>query len=741
MTVATAYAQRGYKVFPCHPDKTPATPNGFKDATRDADQIRTWWTDNPDYLIAVATGSGLLVVDLDSYKPGGHPQWDTFAAGHGGLPPTHHTTTGQGGHHHWFTVDEEVKSNNGKIWPNVDIKCEGGYVIVPPSRSIYGAYTVVQDSADAPAPEWLLEAVRAKQKEVATYQATDTDIELNDEDRARGSVYAERVIDLELKRLRECTEKAVGRYGKEPYAGPDWNATTYEVACNLLELAYAPWNPFTEADAHRALLTTAPRDPGFDDVKIGACWDSARKKIDGQGRRLPAPQGGGMFIPFPTSSAPVDPSQFFIKGEGLDVLRLAAAVLELGPLAVENTDGRSFWRYSAGVWVPSKHEIQDRCAVVLGSRFRVNHVTTVIPVIAQQCVALDNIITCDPVPDYINVRNGMLHWSTGHLYGHDPSFRSTVQLPVEWDPAAICPAFDQFAKEVMADDALDYLWELLGYLVYSGNPLQRAILFHGSGINGKGTLLRVIKALLGEVNVSAVTLTDISDTRFEVASLHGKIANLAGDIDAAYMKNTAKFKAITGEDTIRAERKFEHGFMFQCWAVPVFSANEFWKSSDTTTGYKRRWQVLPFPHTFDAAGGQGLTERLTRETPGILVKAVAALRSLMDRGDFETPVSAEAEKERFELAADQVNEWLTEDPCVTHASPKDRHHSTSSAEAYRAYRRWSEDNGHTPLNSSKWCQRLESLGYERFKRSSMHIYGLVVNHQLAFVSQLTSLTN
>jgi P4 family phage/plasmid primase-like protien len=282
----------------------------------------------------------------------------------------------------------------------------------------------------------------------------------------------------------------------------------------------------------------------------------------------------------------------------------------------------------------------------------------------------------------------------------------------------------------MADDALCYLWEIIGYLVYSGNPLQRAFLFHGSGINGKGTLIRVLTALLGSRNVSTVTLLDLAEARFEVASLYGKIANLAGDIDASYMKSTARFKAITGEDRIKAERKYERSFSFQNWAVPVFSANEFWKSSDTTTGYKRRWQLLPFPNSFDIEGGQGLTESLCAELPGILVHAVASLQDLMRRRDFDTPKSARDEKEKFEIAADQVSEWLREDASIVVHDPRNTAASYPAADAYRAYRRWAEDNGNGALPSSKWWQRMESMRYVRRKSGVMRVIGLQIDQRI-----------
>lgn len=57
--------RRGWHVFPCQPrtkDK-PATPHGCADATRDVEQIKHWWSKNPDYNPAVTGG---VIVDCDT---------------------------------------------------------------------------------------------------------------------------------------------------------------------------------------------------------------------------------------------------------------------------------------------------------------------------------------------------------------------------------------------------------------------------------------------------------------------------------------------------------------------------------------------------------------------------------------------------------------------------------------------------------------------------------------------------
>jgi hypothetical protein len=72
---------RGYAVFPCHEDKRPATPHGFKDATTDPDLVPQLWRTHQGRLIGVATGaaSGIDVLDLDPRHDSACSWWHSGA--------------------------------------------------------------------------------------------------------------------------------------------------------------------------------------------------------------------------------------------------------------------------------------------------------------------------------------------------------------------------------------------------------------------------------------------------------------------------------------------------------------------------------------------------------------------------------------------------------------------------------------------------------------------------------------
>ena len=172
LEAALEYAQLGTAVFPCNPlDKKPLTSSGFKDATKDEAQIRAWWQKWPNAMIGAPTGltSGMWVVDLDldpTRKIDGKATLDQLIAQRGPIPETLTTITPRGGQHLIFSWDNntEIRNSAGKIGPGVDVRGNGGYVCLPPSKSASGGeYRWVSNGvAQAiPAPGWLITLAKA----------------------------------------------------------------------------------------------------------------------------------------------------------------------------------------------------------------------------------------------------------------------------------------------------------------------------------------------------------------------------------------------------------------------------------------------------------------------------------------------------------------------------------------------------------------------------------------------------
>jgi hypothetical protein len=164
LDTALKYAERGRPVFPCIESgprrKQPRTPRGFHDATTDPVIIRRWWTLWPNALIGLPTGrvSGLWVLDVDVKRPEANG-FDTLDdLGHSILPESPMVHTQSDGLHVYFDAGErELKCSAGLLGPGLDVRGDGGYVILPSPGSGYrwdpqwnfGTVPL------APAPDWL----------------------------------------------------------------------------------------------------------------------------------------------------------------------------------------------------------------------------------------------------------------------------------------------------------------------------------------------------------------------------------------------------------------------------------------------------------------------------------------------------------------------------------------------------------------------------------------------------------
>ena len=159
------YARHGLRVFPCKPkEKVPATAHGCKDATTDPGQIAAWWDGIHLFNIGIATGGGLVVLDVDVNHYAGKYGDETLAeleAQHGPLPDTWTCLTGGGGVHYYFACDDPALTVGTGFAPGLDYRGAGGYVVAPPSRHESGgdyeweAAHTPHNAPLAPLPDWL----------------------------------------------------------------------------------------------------------------------------------------------------------------------------------------------------------------------------------------------------------------------------------------------------------------------------------------------------------------------------------------------------------------------------------------------------------------------------------------------------------------------------------------------------------------------------------------------------------
>jgi len=364
------------------------------------------------------------------------------------------------------------------------------------------------------------------------------------------------------------------------------------------------------------------------------------------------------------------------------------------------------WRYDpSGVFLPDNRGVGQSVVDLLGDRWQSRHAAETMVWLATDAPPLPA-----PDPRYVNVANGMLDWQTGALLPHAPAHGSITQVPWPWDPSADCPRLrSTFAH--LPEGMMDLIYEIAGYLlVPANNRMKLAVLLHGPASTGKSTLLDCLTSLVGAANTSALTLHDLAGSRFASAELHGKLANICGDLDSGEVTRSDTFKRLVGGDEIAAERKHGQPFKFTNTAKLVFSANALPPTRDSTDAWFTRFLILPFLHRPDEIDFSIKAElpRDRDEMTGFLRHAVEGLRRLVERGRFDPPaVVVEAGRE-YRAEADSVRSFFGDDEMWA----LDASASTARTPAYRRYASWCRITNRRPVRDTEFYRRILADGLD-----------------------------
>ena len=311
-------------------------------------------------------------------------------------------------------------------------------------------------------------------------------------------------------------------------------------------------------------------------------------------------------------------------------------------------------------------------------------------------------------PHLVNVANGMLAWETGELIPHDPEHLSTIQIPVTYDPAAMCPEIDEFLLTTLPADCIDLALEWFGYCLTLTAKHCKSLMVTGPASNGKSTFLGLLGAFVGQDNTTNIPLHELDEHRFKRAMLQDKLVNLFADLDQRALKQSGYFKLIAGGDPIDAERKHQAPFTFKPFCKLVFSANKMPASWDRSPAFYRRWLIIPFPNTF--AGADADPDKLAKittpgELSGLLNKVITRLRTLEARRFFAEPDTVQAAMASYKLDSDSMVAFLGE--CCKDAEPGEY---VSKKALYQAFGAWaSEGNVKHIEPQAEFNRRLQEI--------------------------------
>jgi len=208
---------------------------------------------------------------------------------------------------------------------------------------------------------------------------------------------------------------------------------------------------------------------------------------------------------------------------------------------------------------------------------------------------------------YLLFTNGVLDVATRELLPFRRELYLTQQIPYAYNPAATCEPIVKWLKHTQFDNwqRTQVLRAWLRAILLSTYEIQKFIEIVGPGKSGKSTYANLAVALIGKKNVYSTDFENLEKNRFEAASYMGKKLLLFQDADR-WGGSVSRLKAITGNDWIRAERKYqnENYEPFQFKGLVIVTANEAIQSTDYTSGLARRRLTVPFDRPFTGGSSE-----------------------------------------------------------------------------------------------------------------------------------------
>ncbi|MCL2402776.1 MAG: phage/plasmid primase, P4 family [Coriobacteriia bacterium] len=706
LVTALQYAAQGLAVFPLEPNsKAPLgrlAPNGFKNATKDPELIKSWWQQEPNAGIGIACGAvsgGLFVVDIDVRDNDGKEALKTWLeASSATLPETATVTTGSGGVHYYYRSNEPTKCKNG-IMASVDIKGEGGYIVAPPS---------IHPSGNP--YQWMHGLSLA---EVPITEANNTVLELASLSSIKG-----RKLDVRK------TKNSVGEGSR--------NTT---LASHLGSLRNKGWGlDALEAEAIR--FNHANLSPALSEFEaLGVAQSIYSYPVHHEAVAAQITFVDEPLLAKLTILRPEDESRYRNTEQGWGYL-FADVFKDEARFCPER---KTWFTYDGTRW---KHDRSSLAAGELTKRLAdALHVYLLqIPenVRAQfgegwkkwqrrntRDIILKDAAGVYPVtladfdadPYLLNVLNGTLNLKTGELQPHRASDLITRLAPVTYDPQVTFPRWIGFIDEVMQgkQDTIKCLQQCFGYALAGSTNLEKMFILYGAkSRNGKSTLAEAVLGTLGEYGATAdpemlstnrktgggmkatEDLARLDGTRFVSVSEPPKSMNL----------DSAKLKQWTGSDSIKARYLHENSFEYKPQFKLFLNTNDLPVASDTALFKSRRMVLIPFERHFtEAEQDTTLKQQFSTNVAksAILNWLLEGWQSLQSEG-LTMPSSVAAAVDEYRAESDAIRRFVDERLEV------DAEGEIKTTVLLNSFQEWARANGLEPLNSNSFKGELERAG-------------------------------
>jgi putative DNA primase/helicase len=275
-----------------------------------------------------------------------------------------------------------------------------------------------------------------------------------------------------------------------------------------------------------------------------------------------------------------------------------------------------------------------------------------------------------PPNPHLALKNILLNVDTLQTEEFNADLFLLNKLPVNYKPEIDyhTSLFWKFINEILPEKNVLKIQEVVGAILRKEYLTKKFVIFTGPPNTGKTTLLKVIIALIGQSNISSISLQRMAKgDKFTLGPMFGKMANIRDELPKDIVRGFDQLKELTGRSVVQAERKFGAEFEFVNYAFIIFACNFMPPLAEDDDAVYDRMEIVDFTRVF---GGREkpdreLESKLTtpEELSAVLNWAIEGLSRLKEQHwNFSTTDTIERKKTEYKHRSKPLDSFV--DDCI-----------------------------------------------------------------------------
>ena len=321
-------------------------------------------------------------------------------------------------------------------------------------------------------------------------------------------------------------------------------------------------------------------------------------------------------------------------------------------------------------------------------------------------------------PNYILFNNGIYDLNTDKILPFSNEYVIQNKIPHNYTKEHNKKSIDtieDFLLSISNNDTeiRDLLKQVMGYIMYRGNPLGKTFFLKGSGGNGKSTFFKLLDYVFGKENIVYKELEELPK-EYNLITLNGKVLTICDDVENAYIEKTSVLKKLITGEPVTARQLYTAPEEFIYNGKILLAGNEIPKMSDKSNGMGRRLEIIPFEADFRTSPDIHIEDKLFNKeiAERLLYIGIESLKHILNENKFIKCKVVEQAKKDYQIINDNIIPFIEE--------YKEIIESKACETVYTYYQNFCSSIGGKPLGRYTFYSELQQKGNYKKRQLERH---------------------